>query len=534
MFDLDVKTTGAKIFHKEYNSLVRVEEFSPIVKNFSPAHYAKRHYFVGADGSGKSYNIARHLLRPCLDQTTSQLPRISWIHSGSGENLLLKTLSKTLSAHKKVVIQDKMLTNTASCAINPFDTLMGVSQPIPHSAYATKCFLKTLFSIDGKAAVTPQLDNFVSHLLHSVFDFTHGSKGDGRKMYRLAQNFELDRVVFSYRILDFTVSMNSDADNKLAIDCSLPVANQISYIDLTRYLHIAGLNRKTGSFDQKLLFRARDIAWQLSIPTMTDLLTILTDKPAPIYDHIVEETNETLGDFAYRIVLDTIEHYPCFSGPTTINTAHVRVLSLNLSEVTKDADHRRKSLFLQAARMVGMTGMNYRLDDLMAGHMEEAYVEYYKKILESTALNFIEEPYKALAIEDVGLIKEDDNLRLLFEHDIRESKSLGINLVYAASSLSDFDCAADGEQSYFLKSIQTVCFLSKPLEDDIALFKTYFTDNDEVLSDLISIDSEQFFVYKEPQVERAFASSHLVLTKVLKRLKKPNHTKQDQKDIFLC
>lgn len=512
MFTLKSETPDSKVYLATARTLSRIGANSLITTQAKPTHFAKLFYYVGEQGSGKSCLLTKHLLESCLDSTLTNLPLITLIHRGDENTRLVKTLKAALPAYKSFLATDKMINNTTDSAINPFDTLLGATTAPPITRHNAERFLTTLLTPSERAEPYSHTASMVDYLVQHVFEATHGKKPTIHKMYSLGDNLDLDRAVISHRIVDMYEYMKKDADGGVTMKVRLPNSEAIGYAQLARRLHIAGLKQKTGCSTQKELFYARDIAHSLSVPVLGDLLTVLNNMPPLLHSEVNPDTGERSRDYAYRIIEQSIEDYPCFANPTRIHLNDARVVAINLKQVIT-GNHRNDMLFIQAARMAAMKKVGYRNSDIHSEIIDDIYLSHHTDHLKA-----IFSDYKVVAYEGMEIINGDNTLRALFESDARERRPLGVDMVLTSTTINDFNFSLDSEKPYLALYATDFFFTSKPSSTEIDVFKSVLTDNEEVVSDLDFIDANTFFAYSRPQTERL--SDNLVITKLQPR--RPN------------
>ena len=506
MFILRTTHPDAKTYLSTGMTLSKIGSNSVIAQDHLPSSFARLFYYVGEQGSGKSNELTQHLIDTCLDSSVNNMPIITLIHYGDEQTRLVKAITKAMPEHEPALAIDKMLTNTIDDAINPLDIMLGA-----HTSYGayrdnTKNFLISLLTPSENPEPYPNTAGLVEYLIQRVFEVTHGSDATNPKMYKLGANFDVDRAVIAQRVVELLGSMDDNGDGSITMTLRLPTSSAISYTDLTRRLHKAGMNRRAGSSSQKELFRARDIAHTHAMPVLADLLAVLRDMPVTLYTDTDTESGEQLRDYAYRVIEEAVSEFPCFANPTNLNIDKSNVVALNLKQVT-GKNHRQNALFLQAARMMAMSRVGYRSCDILDGNIESTYIDYHTNYLGSIA-NHI----KVVAYDGMQIVNGDSRLRELFEVDARERRPLDVNMIFTSTSFSDLSFSNDNYTPTLIQYATDVFVMSEPRGAELEVFKSLLTANDTVLADLKLIDENTFFVYSKPPVGRI--STGLVVTKL--------------------
>ena len=76
------------------------------------------------------------------------------------------------------------------------------------------------------------------------------------------------------------------------------------------------------------------------------------------------ETEETIVEYASRVINEVINNYPCFANTTRFDVDTARVVALDLNDVVDVNNPQQTSLFYQIARMVGVKKISLTEQDI--------------------------------------------------------------------------------------------------------------------------------------------------------------------------
>lgn len=458
-----------RVYEKSGNRLTVVEGEHDYSAN--PDIHAMLNVYTGGSADDRAHEISLVLEGYQVNRANKEidLPIVTIIHRDGYLAETMDRLREEQVESRKHLVVKKVLANTKDSAINPLDIKIGFNQPISVERGYIKNFLLTLLTPAEAEKPYEGMDGFVDSLITKVFELTQCDKPVIPKMFDPNCNRELQRLAYCHI---------SDEEHETGVTFQT-VANR---------LHIEGTIAGAGSQMRELFWRARDIAHTFAMPVLADLITTMDVAGFDdIYTNTVE-TEETMTQYARRCISNAIKDFPCFANPTTFNIKANRVVSIDLQDVDAERDHRKNSLFLQAARMVAMNKVNYCYSDLINSDMNSIYNDYYKELAVE-----LEKHKKALVIEGIDYYKHDSRLMTILEIDARERRKLGVDIIISTDNIAYY---YDNTKAHTaLNDANRVYIFSELKGDNLAAFKDMFTDDDLVMSDMAGLSDLGFMSY---------------------------------------
>ena len=476
-----------RVYRKSGNDLTVIDGEYDYSAN--PDIHAMLNVYTGGSADDRAHEISSVLESYQINHSSKgfDLPIVTIIHRDGYLAETIDRLREEQIESRKHLVVKKVLANTKDCAINPLDIKIGFQQPIPIERSYIKNFLLTLLTPAESENPYEGMDGFVDSLITKVFELTQCDKPVIPKMFDPNCNRELQRMAYCHI---------SDEELETGITFQT-VANR---------LHIEGEISDSGSQMRELFWRSRDIAHTFSMPVLADLITTMDVAGFDdIYTNTVE-TGETMAQYARRCISNAIRDFPCFANPTTFNIKSKRVVSIDLQDVYAGNDHRQNSLFLQAARMVAMSKVNYCYSNIMLSGVNSIYDDYYIELARE-----LEKYKKALVIEGVDYYKHDSRLLAMLDIDARERRRLGVNIIISTDNLA---CYYDKTKTYTAVSdANRVYIFSRLNADNLAAFKDMFTGDDLVMSDMAGLGNLEFMsysrVYRTPLIITRYHQNRL-------------------------
>lgn len=470
--------TNGTILNKTLDGkLMNIEKFSSTMATWVTC-------IVGTPGSGKSVMMNNTLTETCLMSGLERLPFITIIDKGISSTGFIDLISDSLPPHMRSLVAKKKLRKSFQYAINPFDIKVGLTRPLESEKNQMVSFLTALLTPAEDDAPYSGTQAFSSYLIDRVFD-AHQEKGENTqpKMYKAGFNKELDRLIKKYEIINFGKRFEDVDGVQVEVEDYEKYA-PISYFALVRRLHEAGENEERGSERRIELWRARDLAHRHAMPTLPDLMGILSNPTTvSIYQNEIG-TGETIVRFAIRTISEVMANYECFSNITQFDVDSSRIVALDLQEVLTQSNRQQSSLFLQVARMIGVKKISLSEDDL--AFIPEQFIPYYREQLQN-----LNTDRKVLAIDEMHNATKDKALMQLLETDAREGRKWGLELIFASQNLTDFDFGEGENRVKLLSYVTHLCVCSNPKANDLESFKKYFTTEPAILNDMGRIGLSQ-------------------------------------------
>lgn len=376
---------------------------SSLQKNFNIAIFA-------ATRSGKSVLLALLLLLAhLLEPGRARLPRFAFLDVGYG-GMGLASLIQELLGPRDYLVQSQRLRNDEAHAINPFDTLLGMREPLP----LHRAFLLDLLAMVG----TPM-----------------GQKDPAPGIYEMAGPLvELAYRRFSdHNRLGTPKEWEPEREGMAEVDRM--VQNAIAHAALPRRPSWWAI------VDWLALEQRRpDLAisaQRYAMPLLQDLIGLVRDDE--IYALYKEAGHagmrEGAADLMARFLTEATRDYPILNAPTAFNLGAARGTVLDLAEVTAgtgpDAEKRTSILYLTARW--ALTGSWYVHPDDLA-QTPDAYREFHEERIRETW----EDP-KFVIYDEFHRTGGARAVRRVVDRDAREGGKFNVRLALSSQSVLDFD-----------------------------------------------------------------------------------------------
>ena len=255
-------------------------------------------------GTGKSVWMNYCNLSLILKSDLSELPYISIIDVGPSSRGLVSLVKAALPPERRHLAMYARLTNSTDCAINVFDTPLGLRKPLSvHMAFLVN-FLSLLATPDDSASPVEGTEGFVSMLVTHVYD-TLASFGN-RKPYEPRVSERIDRALK---------------------DLDVPDKPGRTWWEVVDLLAERGMTRDAL------------LAQRYAVPTLGDLVEACRDETimATFGANRVAQTQEDLPSYMFRRLRDAMNRYKILGAVTRFDLGDARIVSLDLDEVARGA-----------------------------------------------------------------------------------------------------------------------------------------------------------------------------------------------------
>lgn len=360
-------------------------------------------------GSGKSFFLNTlnmfYLLRP----GQARLPWLTVIDIGLSSSGVMNLIESALPPDKKHLATFVKLRNTASAAINPFDTPLGCDKPLRNHFE----FLNNLLSLICTPYEASAPVDGVSSLLREAIMHVYkifGPTGASPKIFDPNLDQQVTETLKQYQYV-------WDAHT--------------TWWETVKFLFDLGL------------YTEAIMAQRFAMPTIADLASAVTNPN--VSENFVgikaSEGGETIPEACSRYLVTAITEYPLLANPTKFSLGAAQIVGLDLMEVTPRSGAqaaRQSGIMYMMARFVGASHFFNTLDDLE--FIPEAYREYHRPRFES----LVSDP-KRLCYDEFHRASCADMSNPLSRQIIsdlttvsRESRKLNLSIGLYSQQLEDF------------------------------------------------------------------------------------------------
>lgn len=359
-------------------------------------------------GAGKSFFLNTLNFFFCLRPGQVRLPWLTVIDIGISCSGVITLIKAALPQELKHLAEFAQLRNTADSAINPFDTPLGCTIPLPpHQDF----LINLLALLCTPLNTTAPMDGVTGMLREAITTAykAHGPKGSNPKKY--------DPHI--------EPSLQVELDS-LNIECDA----QTTWWEITEIFFDAG----------KIALAVK--AQRHAVPVIADIAVACNNALiADQYRKIVTQGGETVPDACSRYLTDATRDFPILANPTRFDLGAAQIVGLDLAKVTPRGGpqaERQAGIMYMMARYVGAAHFFYTLNDL--GLIPEKYRDYHKPRFE----NLLSDP-KRLCYDEFHRASCADLSNPLTRQIIadlttatRESRKQNLSIGLYSQSLNDF------------------------------------------------------------------------------------------------
>lgn len=321
---------------------------------FSPAQASWNEICFAGMGSGKSFYLNTlnffYLLKPGL----AQLPLLTVIDVGPSSAGVIELVRAALPPERRHLAVFAPLRNARSCAVNPFDTLLGVPYPLPaHGSFLIN-FLALLCTPLAASAPADGVTDILREALDAVYRRL-APDGEAPKRYDAAQE---PAVAGRLKTLGFTPDAGT------------------TWWEIVRLLFDAGEIALAHRAQRQAAPLLADVMVELSSPLLRSRFAGLTEPGSA----------EGVCEACSRRLTTALREYPILAAPTRFDLGGARVAALDLAEVTPrggPAAERQSGLMYMLARHAGASRFFNAAGDLE--FVPEHYREWHRAAFEETA-----------------------------------------------------------------------------------------------------------------------------------------------------
>lgn len=361
---------------------------------------------VGTPGSGKSVLLNSLNLGALLSSTPSDseqelLPLVGIIDIGSSAAGLVELLADSLPPEQQNQVQMARLSNTASQAINIFDTELGCRHPLPLELTFQENFLQILLADAGE--ISERLAGLIKQL-----------------------------------VLDAYKTFHDEGEPKPYIRGTLPD------LDTALETHGIGIDKETTWWE--LVDQFSDLeAWDWAEEAQRQAVPILPDLPAILRTPDITNTYQEMGlvggegaiAATSRLINEAVATWPLLGYPTRFAMSNSRLRMIDLQDVTGRGStaqaQRRSALMYLLGRHVVTRGYFLHPEDMAGLQIRTSQ----KERLIRHATNNRQQP-KRLCYDEFHRTGGIPGVLAQVETDVREGRKHNVQLTLASQLIGDF------------------------------------------------------------------------------------------------
>lgn len=375
---------------------------------------SQQHYWFtvayAVPGSGKSVLMSETALATCLRPGLTELSRIAILDIGPSSAGLIELLKEALPPSRQHEATHITLRMLPEYAINPFDTPLGLREPLPEHKISVAAILGTLAPVENEAAM--------GQLLALVIDETYRWRSDEGTN---AEPHEYTR-------------------------------GQVPDVDTALHDHLVELPERPLWWDVvDALFKAGDhnaaaLAQRYAMPTLADTVRAVAE---PHIQNIFRDTsvgggsNERIIDAFVRSISAANSKYKILQGATQFAIAETtRVCAIDLGQVATEGDQAADEQACVAYLLArhALTA-KWWVDDAVLTTAPQQYRGYYASYMLKA-----KEELKSVYYDEFHRTKNVPFARRRIIRDGREGRKHNLQVFIASQVLEDF-IARDGEDS---------------------------------------------------------------------------------------
>ena len=305
-------------------------------------------------GSGKSFFLNTLNLFFVLRPGQARLPWLTIIDIGMSCSGVINLIQSALPPHKRHLAVFAKLRNSASAAINPFDTPLGCDKPLRNHFE----FLNNLLSLLCTGTDRSSPVDGVSDLLREAVTHAYrifGPKGDSPRRFDPHQ----DPVV---------------------TECLQNL--QYGWDPHTTWWEVVEFLFDYGKYSEAVR------AQRFAVPSIADLASIVTNRNVAenFMDIKAGNSGETVPQACSRHLVSAITAYPILANPSKFSLGAAQIVGLDLMDVTPKAGaqaERQSGIMYMLARFVGAGHFFNTVDDIES--IPVKYREYHRPRFENLA-----------------------------------------------------------------------------------------------------------------------------------------------------
>ncbi len=349
-------------------------------------------------GSGKSVLLNALNTALVLAAGNERLPRIGILDIGPSSSGMISLIKEALPAARRHEALYVKLKNSRDCTINPMDTLLGCREPLPLQQAFLGNLLTLLATPVGEDKPYEAIPNIAAMAIDEAYK-AYADTGTAAKRYDAGIDPEVDALL-----------------EDMATD------SQTTWWEVVDYL-----------FEQEH-YHGAWLAQRYAVPTLGEVASFArTESIKSIYTGTVPTGGESITDYFWRALTDSINRYEVLGGPTRFSV-DARIISLDLDEVAPkggpEADRQTAIMYMLGRHVI--TGDIYLRKDHLCD-IPEKYQDYHRTRIEQEG----DDP-KRICFDEFHRTESAESIRKQVLLDIREGRKWKVEVVLASQRLDDF------------------------------------------------------------------------------------------------
>ena len=355
-------------------------------------------------GAGKSVLLNTLNLATILTPGNSKLPFVAVIDIGPSSSGLISLIKEALPEDRKHEAAYYRLQMTPDYAVNPFDTQLGMRQPLVDERSYLVELLTLLCTPPGADRPYDGIQQLSGLVVDEMYRWRNDNEANAEPRPYLPR---LDPTI-DEALKRFNIHLPEDPYWWDIVD---------QFFDLEQY-HLANL------------------AQRHAVPILGDAITAAR---RPQIRALLEEaqiggsTENVISAFE-RMITSAIREFPILSSVTKFEISDARVCSLDLMDICPQGDEtadRQTSIMYMLARHTLVRSWWMSRDAL--NQVPEKYRGYHEVRLQD-----IEESPKRLCYDEFHRTSRSYSVRGQLIRDVREGRKRGVQIVLASQLLDDF------------------------------------------------------------------------------------------------
>jgi len=358
----------------------------------------------GKPGSGKSVLMNNNNLEACLLPGMTALPYLCTLDIGISSRGPVDLLRDSLPENLKHMAVYKRLQNTREDGINPFDTPLGLREPLPKG----REFLRNLITLmttppERRGLAYEGMSGFVGR----VIDFA----------FRLRSDYYENALPETYK-----------AGHDPVIDEAV-VALQIEIKEATTYWQLVDF-----FFNEGMVYEA-ELAQRYAVPTLDTLVQVArSEAMTQEYGSAMTDAGRKMIDTFCTGVREAIADFPVFSGQTRFDLGSARIIALDLTDVApsgSDAATKQTALMYMMGREAFMKKIAFSMEDLVL--IQPFYRPHYEKMIRDLI-----DVQKIFCMDEYHKTGNNPSLVNQVMTDGREARKWNLEIILASQLMEDF------------------------------------------------------------------------------------------------
>lgn len=355
-------------------------------------------------GAGKSVLLNTLNLGTILSPGLSKLPFVAIVDIGPSSSGLVSLIKEALPVERQHEVAYYRLQMAHKYAINPFDTQLGMRQPLMDERSYLVELLTLLCTPPGYEKPYDGIQQLAGLVIDEMFRWRDDTSANAEpRPYLPRLDPEVDEALQKFNVHLPTDPYWWDVVDKM--------------FDLGQY-------------------HAASLAQRHAVPTLGDTITAAR---RPQIRSLLEQTSvgssaESVINAFERMITSSIRELPILSSVTQFDIGTTRVCALDLMDVAPQGDEvadRQTSIMYMLARHVLVRSWWMGVESLQ--FVPEKYRLYHEKRLQDIA-----ESPKRLGYDEFHRTSSSSSVRGQIIRDVREGRKRGVQIILASQLLDDF------------------------------------------------------------------------------------------------